>query len=86
MRVLLGFRQPTSPGFSARAAAGIDIDLGSVQYGSIQTSYNWNCCGVSLEYSKYELGATRNDNGYKFNFTLANIGSAGNIRHVEQVF
>jgi LPS-assembly protein len=86
MRVWFGFRRPTDAGFSAAANAGIDIDLGTVQYGAIQTSYNWNCCGISLEYRKYELGTARNDNGYKFNFTLANIGSAGNIKHAGQVF
>lgn len=86
MRVWLGFGKPTRPGFSAAANAGIDLDLGTVQYGAIQTSYNWNCCGISVEYRKYELGTARNDNGYKFNFTLANIGSAGNLRHQEQVF
>lgn len=86
MRVLLGFGKPTRPGLSAAASAGIDLDLGTVQYGAIQTSYNWNCCGISVEYRKYELGSARNDNGYKFNFTLANIGSAGNLRHSDQVF
>ena len=86
MRVLLGFGKPTRPGLSAAAYAGVDIDLGTVQYGAVQTSYNWNCCGVSVEYRKYELGTTRNDNGYRFNFTLANIGSAGNLRHANQIF
>jgi LPS-assembly protein len=86
MRVHFGFGNPAKRGLSAAASAGIDIDLGTVQYGAIQTSYNWNCCGLSVEYRKYELGTARNDNGYKFNFTLANIGSAGNLRHSDQVF
>ncbi len=86
MRVLFGYGKPTHAGFSVESNAGIDINLGTVQYGEILTSYNWNCCGVSVEYRKYELGTARNDNGYKFNFTLANIGSAGNIRHADQVF
>ncbi len=86
MRTTLGFGRPTKPGLSAAASAGIDLDMGTVQYGAVQTSYNWNCCGVSVEYRKYELGTARNDGGFKFNFTLANIGSAGNIRHSEQVF
>jgi LPS-assembly protein len=86
MRVRFGFGQPTKPGLSAAAYAGIDLDLATVQYGAVQTSYNWNCCGVSVEYRKYELGTTRNDNGYRFNFTLANIGSAGNLRHANQIF
>ena len=86
MRTTLGFGRPTKPGLSVAASAGIDLDMGTVQYGAIQTSYNWNCCGVSVEYRKYELGTARNEAAIKFNFTLANIGSAGNIRHSEQVF
>jgi LPS-assembly protein len=57
-----------------------------VQYGSLQTSYNWNCCGFSVEYRKYELGSVRNENAYRFNFTLANIGTAGNLRRAERLF
>jgi LPS-assembly protein len=86
MQAKLGFVRPTKTGLSTAASAGIDLDLGTVQYGAIQTSYNWNCCGVSVEYRKYELGTARNENVYRFNFTLANIGSAGNIRHSDQVF
>jgi LPS-assembly protein len=86
MRTTVGFGRPTKAGLSAAANAGIDLDLGTVQYGAIQTSYNWNCCGVSVEYRKYELGTARNENVYRFNFTLANIGSAGNLRHSDQVF
>jgi LPS-assembly protein len=86
MQAKLGFVRPTRTGLSAAASAGIDLDLGTVQYGAIQTSYNWNCCGVSVEYRKYELGSARNENVYRFNFTLANIGSAGSIRHSEQMF
>jgi LPS-assembly protein len=86
MRVWFGFGKPNQPGFSAQTSAGIDLDLGTVQYGAIETSYNWNCCGLSVEYRKFELGTARNDNGYKFNFTLANIGSAGNLRHQDQMF
>jgi LPS-assembly protein len=86
MRTTLGFGKPTRAGLSVATNAGIDLDLGTVQYGAIQTSYNWNCCGVSVEYRKYELGTARNENVYRFNFTLANIGSAGNIRHSDQIF
>ena len=86
MRVLLGYGAPTKAGLSAAANAGIDLKLGTVQYGSLQTSYNWNCCGFSVEYRKYELGSVRNENAYRFNFTLANIGTAGNLRRSERLF
>ena len=86
VRVLLGYGKPTKEGLSVAANAGIDAKLGSVQYGSLETSYNWNCCGFSVEYRKYELGSVRNENAYRFNFTLANIGTAGNLRRAERLF
>ena len=86
MRVLGGFGDPNRPGLAIAANAGIDINLNQIQYAAIQTNYNWNCCGLSIEYRKYELGAVRNENAYRFNFTLANIGSAGNLRRAERLF
>jgi LPS-assembly protein len=86
MRVLAGYGKSTKAGFSVAANAGLDLSLGTVQYGAVQASYNWNCCGFSVEYRKYELGTARNENAYRFNFTLANIGTAGNLRRAQQVF
>ena len=86
MRVLLGYGKPSEPGLSAAATAGIDLNLGSAQYVTVQTSYNWNCCGLSVEYRKYDLGTIRNEGAYRFNFTLANIGTAGNLRRASSLF
>jgi LPS-assembly protein len=86
IRVLLGYGAPTKPGLSIAANAGVDLKLTQVQYGAAQFSYNWNCCGFSAEYRKYELGSVRNENAYRFNFTLANIGTAGNLRRAERLF
>jgi LPS-assembly protein len=86
MRVLLGYGTPSQPGLSAAASAGIDLNLGSAQYITLQTSYNWNCCGLSVEYRKYDLGTVRDEGAYRFNFTLANIGTAGNLRRAESLF
>lgn len=57
-----------------------------LQYATIQASYNWNCCGFAVEYRKLQLGSVRNDGTYRFNFTLANIGAAGNLRRAERLF
>jgi LPS-assembly protein len=86
IRVLFGYGTPTKAGLSTAANAGIDLKLGTVQYASVQSAYNWNCCGFSVEYRKYELGSVRNENAYRFNFTLANIGTAGNIRRADRLF
>jgi LPS-assembly protein len=86
LRLLLGYGSPSKQGLGVAANAGLDLKLGSLQYGALQTSYNWDCCGLSIEYRKYELGSVRNESAYRFNFTLANIGAAGNLRRAEQLF
>jgi LPS-assembly protein len=86
MRLLLGYGKPSEPGISAAVSMGIDLNLGSAQYTTIQASYNWNCCGLSVEYRQYDLGTIRDEDSYRFNFTLANIGTAGNLRRAESIF
>lgn len=92
LRLLIGYGAPTKPGFGVAANAGLDLNQSSkiqgglLQYGALQTSYNWDCCGLSVEYRKYELGSVRNESAYRFNFTLANIGAAGNLRRAERLF
>jgi len=85
-RVLLGYGHPNKRGLSGATAFGFDANLGFLQYATVQTGYNWDCCGVSVEYRRFALGAVRNENQFRFNFTLANIGSFGNIRRQEQLF
>ena len=85
-RFLLGYGTPSRAGFSTAANFGVDLNAGSMQYAAVQSSYNWNCCGVSVEYRRYELGSVRDENAYRFSFTLANIGSAGNMRRTERLF
>ena len=86
LRILLGYGNPTKRGLGVAANVGLDLILDSVQYGALQSSYNWDCCGFSFEYRKYDLGSVRNENAYRFNFTLANIGTAGNLRRAERLF
>ena len=86
MRILFGYGKPSEPGLSAAGSAGIDLLAGTAQYITVQTNYNWNCCGLSVEYRKYDLGTIRNEGAYSFNFTLANIGTAGNLRRAASLF
>ena len=86
LRLLLGYGVPTKPGLAVGTNVGLDLIGGAVQYAAVQTSYNWNCCGLAVEYRKFDLGTVRDENAYRFNFTLANIGSAGNIRRTERLF
>jgi LPS-assembly protein len=85
-RVLFGYGYPNRPGFSGATNLGFDANLGFLQYSAVQLAYNWDCCGLSLEYRRFALGSVRNENQFRFNFALANIGSFGNLRRQEKLF
>lgn len=85
-RVLLGYGHPNKRGFSGAASIGFDTRLSFLQYSTVQINYNWDCCGLSLEYRRFALGSVRNENQFRFNFTLANITSIGNLRRQERLF
>ena len=86
LRVLFGYGQLNKRGLSAATSFGFDSNRGSLQYATAQTSYNWDCCGLSLEYRRFALGSVRNENQYRFSFTLANVGAFGNLRRQERLY
>ncbi len=85
-RIIGGFGGPAKRGVSAAASIGFDADQKFLQYGSLQTSYNWDCCGVSMEYRRFALGTVRNENQFRFALTLSNIGTFGNLKRQDQLF
>ncbi len=85
-RILAGYGQLNKRGLSAAATFGFDANQGNLQFATAQTSYNWDCCGLSLEYRRFALGAVRNENEYRFSFTLANVGAFGNLRRQERLY
>jgi LPS-assembly protein len=86
LRLLLGYGHPNKRGFTGAINAGYDAHLGFLQYASVQTAYNWDCCGVNIEYRRFALGSVRNENQFRFTFALANIGALGNLRKQERLF
>ena len=85
-RLLLGYGYPNKRGFSMATNVGFDANLNFLQYASAQTTYNWDCCGLSFEYRRFALGEVRNENQYRFTFALANIGAFGNLRRDARLF
>jgi LPS-assembly protein len=76
----------TNVGFNMAANAGYDFVQNSLQYAGVQAVYNWNCCGLSFGYRRFELGSIRDETQYLYSFTLANFGSVGDIRRSTSVF
>ncbi len=85
-RIALGYGGLTRHGFSAASSFGIDAETGQLQFATAQTTYNWDCCGITLEYRRYAIANVRNENLYRFTFSLANIVSFGNLRRQERLY
>jgi LPS-assembly protein len=73
-------------GFSAAGIGGYDANKSLLQYTAVQSSYNWDCCGISFEYRRWFLPGIRNENEYRFIFNLANVGAFGNLRRRERLY
>jgi LPS-assembly protein len=85
-RAALGYGRPVKRGFSAASSFGFDADNGSLQFVSAQTTYNWDCCGMTMEYRSYRVANVRTENLFRFTFTLANIGGFGSMRPQERLY
>jgi len=77
-------------GFNLAANGGYDFVHNTLQYAGVQAVYNWDCCGLTLGYRRFELGNTttvnRDETEWLYSFTLANFGSVGDIRRANSVF
>ncbi len=86
MRWLMGYGHPNKRGVNAAVNVGFDIHSGFLQYSAFQTSYNWDCCGISVEYRRFALGSVRNENQFRFALSLSNVGTFGTLRRQERLF
>jgi len=85
-RAALGYGRFNKPGFSAASSFGFDAESNLLQFASAQTTYNWDCCGMTLEYRRYAIANVRNENLFTFTFALANIGGFGSLRRQERLY
>ncbi len=79
-RLATGYGDATQPGNSVSGSVAYDATTGLMQYTTVQVNHNWDCCGFSLEYRRFSLASVRRENQFLFSFTLANVGTFGNLR------
>jgi LPS-assembly protein len=85
-RAALGYGRSTKRGFSAASSFGFDAESKLLQFVAAQTTYNWDCCGITVEYRSYTVANVRNENLFRFTFTLANVASFGSLRRQERLY
>jgi LPS-assembly protein len=86
LQPFLTIGKQSGAGFNFAANLGYDFVLGQLQYAGIQATYNWDCCGLTFGYRRFQLGSVRDETQYLYSFTLANFGSVGDIRRSNSIF
>jgi len=74
------------PGLSGAFSIGVDSHEGYVQNATLQMNYNWDCCGIAFQYARVDIPGIRDENAYRFSFSLANVGSFGTIRRLNRLY
>ncbi len=83
----LAIGKQSGNGFNLAAKGGYDFVLGQFQYEGVQATYNWNCCGLTVGYRRFDLGSIRGDDAqWLYSFTLANFGAVPGISRSKSVF
>lgn len=86
MRLSTGYGNALAPGFSLAGSIAYDARTGRLQYTTLQATHNWDCCGFSLEYRRFSLASVRRENQFLVSFTLANVGTFGNLKRQDRLF
>ena len=84
-RTTFGYGDPNRKGWNAAFSSVYDFRLGLLEYGVAQVTYNTDCCGLSVQIRRFDF-ASRVENQYLLSFSIANIGSVGNLKKQERLF
>jgi LPS-assembly protein len=81
----VGYGDPNRKGWNAAFSTIYDFRQDIQEFAIAQVTYNTECCGFSVEYRRFNFGA-RDDTSYRFSFSIANVGTFGNLRKQERLF
>jgi LPS-assembly protein len=80
-----GFGNENRRGWNAGFSVVYDYRKQIMQYESTQVSYNSDCCGLSVQFRRFNFG-TRNENQFRVAFAIANLGTFGTLKKNERLF
>ena len=86
IRGIIGYGDLVRKGFNVSAGVSYDILTETLLNQFVQVSYNGGCCGLSIEYGRFNLATVRSENQFRVGLILANIGTFGNLRRQEKIF
>jgi LPS-assembly protein len=86
IRGVIGYGDLVRKGLNVAAGVSYDILSNTLLNQYVQVSYNGDCCGLSVEYGRFNLATVRSENQFRVGLILANIGTFGNLRKQERIF
>jgi LPS-assembly protein len=86
IRGIVGYGDIARKGFNLSGGVSYDILTDTLLNQFVQISYNGGCCGLSVEYGRFNLATVRSENQFRVALILANIGTFGNLRRQEKIF
>lgn len=81
----VGFGDANRRGWNAGAVAVYDYRKAIIQYSTSQVTYNTDCCGISVQYRRYNIGL-RDESQFRIAFAIGNVGSFGTLRKQDRLF
>jgi LPS-assembly protein len=85
VRAQLGYGDLNRKGWNTALSTVYDYRLAILEFAVAQITYNTDCCGLSFEYRRTNFGV-RDDTVYRVAFSIANIGTFGNLKKQERLF
>jgi len=85
IRGVFSYGSDTRKGLSFGFSAYYDYLQGALQYTQTQVTYNTDCCGLSVQYGRYNYGS-RDESQFRVSFAVSNIGSFGTLKRQENIF
>jgi LPS-assembly protein len=85
IRGALGYGNANHRGWNAAFTSVYDIRIGTMQFATTQVAYNTDCCGISVQYRRFNFG-TRFENQFEVAFSVANIATFGTLKKQERMF
>jgi LPS-assembly protein len=85
VRAQFGYGDPNRKGWNTAFSTVYDYRLALMEFAIAQVTYNTDCCGFSFEYRRFNFGV-RDDTQYRIAFSIANIGTFGNLKKQERLF
>lgn len=81
----IGFGKQGRKGWNGAYSSYYDFKRGLIQFSTIQGTYNTDCCGLSVEYRRFNIG-TRDETQYRVAFAISNVGTFGTLKKQEKLF